>query len=371
MRKSGRKYMGIHMASEEGSKLSEKALKRIELDSYKIVETIKVLSKLNIKIYEKEINVKIGDLESINALSSSGDWKIKFLDEKDKYNLDAKEGIKYLEEHPLIAGYDESINKFTTLQGTAYLFSHTIIFMFNGEYIPQSLLALYFFTSIKDLVNLKSNTGIIVTENVSYMSKQVYVEDKVKFLENKVPPNTILFVDGPLIAGDWYPIVISAIKDYFTPRNIIPIFLVKNSRSKEIIESNPKLRSKYNSDMHWAYTILNKGQRTGYFIYRDVWNPQRNSKIFCYLKAFDSSPIRIEIHPITFRKYGRDVIDSILNLIYYLLLVNGDAKSPQIRIIAIAEKYARETIHLIDLESLIRSSGLMPTMNQERFGWST
>ena len=62
-------------------------------------------------------------------------------------------------------------------------------------------------------------------------------------------------------------------------------------------------------------------------------------------------------------------MDEIMDLIYYLLLVQGDLRNPQVRPIAIAEKYARETIHLVDINKLTRDSGLIPTMNQERFGW--
>ena len=120
--------------------------------------------------------------------------------------------------------------------------------------------------------------------------------------------------------------------------------------------------------MHWAYSNLNKGNRSAFFIYRDLKNP-RNARIFCYLKAFDTSPLRVEFHPITFEKY-KPMIQDILDMIYYFLLLHGDSKNPQIRPIAIAEKYARETIHLFDLEEIVRSSGLTPTVNQERFGWS-
>lgn len=58
-----------------------------------------------------------------------------------------------------------------------------------------------------------------------------------------------------------------------------------------------------------------------------------------------------------------------MDLVYYLLLVQGDLKNPQIRPIAIAEKYARKTLQLIDINKLTYGSGLIPTMNQDRFGW--
>ncbi len=119
--------------------------------------------------------------------------------------------------------------------------------------------------------------------------------------------------------------------------------------------------------MHWAYKYLKKGQRTNFFKYADRNNPD-NAKIFCYIKVFDLSPQRVEFHIDTFQKY-REKMDEIMDLIHYLILAQGDLKNPQVRPIAIAEKYARDTLRLTDIYKLARKSGLVPTMNQERFGW--
>ena len=118
--------------------------------------------------------------------------------------------------------------------------------------------------------------------------------------------------------------------------------------------------------MHWAYNQLKKGQRTSFVMYRDEHNPS-NSKIFCYIKIFNLSPQRIEFHTDTYTRFEENIND-IMDLIYYLLLVHGEKKNPQIRPIAIAEKYARETLHLTNSYELIKTSGLIPTMNQKRFG---
>jgi hypothetical protein len=48
--------------------------------------------------------------------------------------------------------------------------------------------------------------------------------------------------------------------------------------------------------------------------------------------------------------------------------VNGDVKNPQIRPIYVSEKYARSVLKMIDTYNLIKTSGLIPTMNQLRFG---
>ncbi len=196
-------------------------------------------------------------------------------------------------------------------------------------------------------------------------SKKDYIEDKIDFLLSTAPKKSILFIDGPLIGGDVYTYMIRAINK-FLENNIIPIFFVKNSSSNLVVDNTPELRSIYNSDMHWAYKFLRNGYRTTFFKYVDR-HEKKNAKIFCYLKPFDVSPQRVEFHIATYEQYN-DIINDIIELAYYLILVQGDLKNPQVRPIAIAEKFARETIHLIDINKIMRTSGAIPTMNQERFG---
>ena len=119
--------------------------------------------------------------------------------------------------------------------------------------------------------------------------------------------------------------------------------------------------------MHWSYDFLNVAERTNFFTYQDKHNP-KNAKIFCYFKPFDCSPQRIEFHIDTYHKF-KDQIDDFLDLIQYLIIVNGDEKSPQIRTIAIAELFARKVQNLFDLNKIMRSTNLTPSMNQERFAW--
>ena len=119
--------------------------------------------------------------------------------------------------------------------------------------------------------------------------------------------------------------------------------------------------------MHWAYSTLKEGERTNFFEYRDRYN-HTFAKVFCYLKAFDVSPQRVEIDVNTFQSnYG--IINNIMDLIYYLLIVQGDLKNPQIRSIAVAEKYARAALQLINFTKMMKDLGITPTMNQERFAW--
>jgi len=56
----------------------------------------------------------------------------------------------------------------------------------------------------------------------------------------------------------------------------------------------------------------------------------------------------------------------LMNLVYYLMLIQGDYRNPQARTIAIAEKYARATLKLIHMRRLMNSL-VTPTINQDRF----
>ena len=152
-----------------------------------------------------------------------------------------------------------------------------------------------------------------------------------------------------------------------TKKNIIPVFFVKNSLSDIVTSSIDSLKGKYNSDLHWAFKLLKNGKRSNFFHYIDAVNP-KNSKVFCYIKVFNSSPQRIEFHSETFKKYHQLILD-ILDMIYYQILVQGNENNPQVRLIAIAEKYARSTLKLINIEKIINKVGITPTMNQKRFGW--
>ena len=77
-----------------------------------------------------------------------------------------------------------------------------------------------------------------------------------------------------------------------------------------------------------------------FFKYDDVYN-EEFSKIFCYLKTFDISPQRIEFHPKTYAKY-QDIMDDMMDMVYYLTLVQGDLKNPQIRLIAPSPRNSHE-----------------------------
>jgi len=281
-----------------------------------------------------------------------------------KCKLDAEKGKELLDDNILITAYDESINKFSGLEGTAYLTSHSIVIDSKKEYIPLSFLTFYFYTRSKTYT--EKTKFITYSDDPDVDSKRDYIRDRTKFIINNIPKNSIIFIDGPLIGGQ-HSDKTRKMNDELLKRDIIPIFFVKNSSSNLVTDYTMDLKGKYNSDMHWAYEMLKPGERTSFFQYVDENNPH-NAKLFCYVKAFDLSPHRIEFHLNTFEKYG-GILKDIMNLSYYLLLAQGNMKNPQVRTIAVAEKYARSTIKLINITTLMKSLGITSTMNQERFGW--
>jgi len=279
--------------------------------------------------------------------------------------LDAKRGETFTHNNIPICAYDESIVKYSSLEGDGYLTSHSMVMLSQDEYIPMNLLTLYFYTRAKKIA--KEHQSIKYSDFPEVQSNRDFIFDKIEFLLKHTPSNSILFIDGPLIGGDYYTDMIQAI-DRFLANKILPIFFVKNSNSNLVTNNIGELRNDFHSDMHWAFNFLKIGQRTNFFRYVDAHNPD-NAKIFYYMKCMDISPQRIEFPVKAFTSY-RDLIDSILDFIYYLLIVQGNKKNPQVRPIAIAETYARESLRLIDLKKIMRSSGLIPTMNEDRgFAW--
>lgn len=280
-----------------------------------------------------------------------------------KRKLDPNKGEEICKSS-LICAYDESVNKFEGLEGTAYLTSHSIIVHGEYDFIPVDLLTFYFYT--RSLLLSKDSKYVKYSENTEVDSKRDYIEDRKRLLSENVPENSIIFIDGPLVGSQMTRQTID-LNNILLRKRIAPIFFVKNSNSNLVIENIKHLKNRYNSDMHWSYSFLKEGERTSLFRYVDKTN-RDFAKIFCYLKAFDASPQRIEIDVNTFREFANSIND-LFDLAYYLLLAQGDLKNPQIRSIAIAEKYARATLRLMNLPQMMKELGITPTMNQERFAW--
>lgn len=329
-------------------------------------QSVLLLQKEYIEILKDLKNIKIS-LPTKGVYEPQFDYnfdnntrKLNVLDDKlSSYRIVPNK--KYLDTREIFA-YDESIVKYKCLEGSGYQTAHSLIYLSEKDFVPIGLLTFYFYTASK---NISESASFIKHSNdIDLESKKDYMNDRINFLLENVPPNSLLLIDGPLIAGDVYTYMIRAI-DKFLDNDIIPVFFVKNSSSNMIIDNMSDIKNKYNSDMHWSYEFLKKGDRSSFFKYVDLKNSY-NSKVFCYLKAFDKSPQRIEFHLPTYLKHFSE-IDDIVSLIYYFLLAQGD-KNPQIRPIAIAEKYAREFIKISNIDNYFPKLGFIPTMNQERFG---
>ncbi|WXG44264.1 MAG: DNA double-strand break repair nuclease NurA [Promethearchaeati archaeon SRVP18_Atabeyarchaeia-1] len=326
-------------------------------------ETIDEINKLGICIPSHPIAEEM-DFNSYLFPPQNGKL-VTNIEEPRSFDLDAGGGQDLLKEGIPICAYDESMSKFSSLEGTAFVVSHSLVIHRKDDYVPSCYLTLNFYTRSKTFT--ENSKLLKYSDNPEQSSKLDYVRDRTELLLRSAPSNSIVFIDGVLIGGQLSSYTIR-MNEELLRRNIIPIFFVKNSASNLVTDHIDGLVGRYNSDMHWAYTSLKPGQRTSFFQYQDARNTA-NAKLFCYLKAFEISPQRVEFHVSTFKKYGKKM-SALMDLAYYLMLVQGDLSNPQIRPIAVAEKYARETLRLVDLDKLMRRLGITSTVNQERFGWS-
>ena len=268
-------------------------------------DTIQEIRNAHISLVGDPIQTSF-DLPDVSP-SSTGD--LILIEEWGTYDLSASSGRNNLNKLA-IAGYDESKWEFNSLEGIAQFTTHSLVLHSFSNYIPVSLFSTYFYTKSKALSDgaslLKFSTDPTVDSN------RQYAIDRAKFLIDFSPPDSILFIDGPLIGGQVSSYSIRSVLDLHT-RGILPIFFVKNSTSDLTIDNIDELRGKFNSDMHWSSLFLQKGQRTSLMKYIDKHNPE-NTKVYCYLKAFNGvSPQRIEFHPETYAI-------SSLNLIKYSIL---------------------------------------------------
>ena len=292
--------------------------------------------------------------------------KITKIETEIKFDLNAQNGQNFFKQQT-IGGYDESFLTFESLEGQARAISHSYVFGKDGNYIPANFLTFNIYTKSRLILkdNLENSTIKFTEGKISDEISKDYMNERAHFLNKIVPNNSYLFIDGPLFSGAQTAANFNLIDDLIQ-KGIIPIFLKKGCNS-DIIVSEFNWAKDYNSDIHWANTILKKvPQRTCFFKYESD-DVVKRSKIFCYLKVYNqSSPVRVEIDTKVFNVI-KDEINNIMNLITYLYYVDGRLKSPQVRHIAIAEQYARETLKVTNIYKRINDYGLTPTQNQVRF----
>ncbi len=302
-------------------------------------------------------------MDKTDDYSDNSNVKVEKIDNVDKWKLNSRNGQKKQEQYKLCA-YDESLVKIPSLEGNGFFISHSLITMSEDRYVPLIYLTFNFYTRSKD-VSDGNNALKLTTKPFEFESKIDYINDRKNVLSKYTPDSSILFIDGPLIGGQITEYNMQLNAELFK-RKIFPIYFVKNSDSSLITDNFPSLSGKYNSDFEWAFKILKPGERTGLFKYNDLVGNKK--KIFSYVKAFATPPCRIEFDQMTYLNL-RNSIDEIFDIIYYLLLAQGNPRNPQVRPIVIAEMYAREALKVIDFDNIIHQTGITPTMNYTRFGW--
>lgn len=322
-------------------------------------EKIDAVRKINLKFVKPPT---ITD-QAISFNSNSSGLLLKQLEPDLPYDLDARAGMNY-GRCILFSGYDESKAQFLALEGEAQLTTHVITQIFTDEIIPTCKISFYFYSK-SSLINQQSSY-VKFSEDIKSDSNLDYVQDRNDLISSSVLSDSILFIDGPLIGGNISSYNLKLVSDLHK-KNIMPVFIVKNSESNLVVDNHPQIKGRYNSDLHWAYDALKPGQRTALFQYTDQVNPI-NSKIFCYIKPFKKvTAQRIEFSASTYNIYKSELLN-VFNLIYYLILDQGSETNPQLRPIALSENYAREVLKLISFERLLLGSSLVPIMNETRFG---
>ena len=290
------------------------------------------------------------------------EYEIEGLTEMSKINLDARNGQDLNQGLRNIVAYDESIFKLSFLEGEGVLTSHSIIKLAEYDYLSSSYVTFHFYTRSEKLA--QENKTMRKCDNSLEAINDDYSKERSNFLIENVPNNSILLIDGPLIGKNLSAQTVK-LNHALIEKGIFPVFIVKNSSSNLVTNKVSKIKNDFNSDLHWSSLYLDTGQRTNFFLYRDKLNSEL-AKQFCYIKPFNKSPQRVEIHPKTYEKFKKDIPD-LMDLLYYYFIANGKGDNLQVRPIVIAEKFARKTLGLFDLKVILKYTGLTPTVNSERF----
>lgn len=262
-----------------------------------------------------------------------------------------------------VYAYDESIQNYKALEGDL-LFCSSSTIKIEDKYRFNLAVSPYFLTSMRKFKD-SQDEDIRFAENVAEERNLILINSKIDSILGSVEPHSIVLIDGPLVGGNASTYIVG-MDEKLRKNDCIPMYFVKNSDSRLVIENDAKLSSEFNSDFHWAACGLRTGHRSSFFRYTDKYN-SRNSKVFTYVKALAGFPERVEMHSLTYEKYG-SLMPPLMNLIAYFYLVQGDYSNPQVRPIAIAEKYAREGIRILNIPALLGRLGFRPTINQVRFG---
>jgi len=259
--------------------------------------------------------------------------------------------------------YDESMQNYRALEGELLFCSSSTIkleqhYTFNLSVLP------YFLTSMRKFKSA-CDEDIRYSENPAEERNLIMINSKIRSITQSVEPHSIVLIDGPIIGGN-ASAYIEKMDEQLRQKDCIPLYFVKNSDSRLVIDSNEMLSSEFNSDFHWAACTVKTGCRSPFFKYTDQV-VERNTKVFTYVKALYGFPERVEMNTQTYYKY-KSLIPDLMNLLSYMYIAQGDRSNPQVRLIAVAEKYAREGIKVLNVPALLSRLGFKPTINQVRFG---
>lgn len=261
----------------------------------------------------------------------------------------------------VLAAYDESILELNSLEGKIRCIAHSAVLQNAEEYTPAAFVSLKFFTK-SSIIEAKATkfSDIIQSNDLSKSINEEYINERKYFLSKAAPENALLFIDGSMFSGASTAGNFILIESLLN-QNCRPIFFVKNSESTIITEKFEFARG-FNSDLHWAYSILKAGEISPLFSYI---SEDGRGKAMCFLKIFDGrSPVRIEFPLKAFLEGYYP--DNVFDLIMYQYMANGSSSNVQPRIIQIAEIYAREVLKSTNLYSEIERMGLTKSMNETR-----
>ena len=315
----------------------------------------------------KKIKVTLTETPKVQQININNDPNesgvLKVLEAGKPIKLDLKNGCEFAKS-AIIEGYDESKLQFLTLEGIASFISHAMVCYANDDLLPVTYLSFYFYSRSEKVI--EKSKYFRSTKDPGAEENRDYAIDRNFILEKYAVSDSLLIIDGPLIGGNISSYTTKLVEN-LEIRNVSPIFIVKNSDSNLVIDNVEEYKGKYHSDLHWAFVSLAEGERTPMFIYEDKYN-KKNTKVFFYIKPFNNiSPQRVELHISTYESHI-DILPTLFNTIYYLYVLHGDLKNPQVRPVVVAEKYAREVLGIINPYSFMKVSGVTPTMNQTRFG---
>lgn len=290
----------------------------------------------------------ISDSTGQHDLEYHGKGKVEQIEKSLVYTLNAASGYRFITESgTAISGYSDAESIYEMMVGRAVSAAHSLVYINGDRYLPLSFVSLKFVTHSEEVAQKMQGTAIL-SDHIARDTAIAVAKDKMEFLDKYCVGNSVLFIDGPLIAGDDYTTFMKQI-ERFCQKGIVSVFFVGNSSSCMVVDNSDSLIGKFNSDSHWANSILKTGERTAFYAYTDEYNT-RNAKAFCYIKFSENGRIvRIEL-PLQIYSRFKTGIDDILNAAFYMLLAQGSIASPQIRLIAVAQMYAKETLKLIDIQ---------------------